>query len=99
MASLTTFNNSNTNSIVDELYQQYVAALRVADLVTGKFLILSRYRKIKLIKSEVVAELKNKLVKVKIINKDSIGNIDSTIALLEYKHKDCRILYFITGYY
>jgi len=98
LVSLTTFNDSNKNSIVDELYLQYVAVFRVVGLVTGEFLILSIYKKIKLIKSEVVARFKDKLVKAEIVNKDLVSDIDSVIALSEYKYEDCRILYFIVGY-
>jgi len=40
----------------------------------------------------------SKLVEVEIVNKDLVGDIDSVIALSEYKYEDCRILYFIVGY-
>ena len=46
----------------------------------------------------IVAKFKDKLVKVEIVNKASVSNADSAIALLEYECKDCRISYFIAGY-
>jgi len=86
------------NLIVEELYLQYAAALRVVGLVIGEFLILSMCRKVEPIKSEVVAKFNDKLVKAEIVNKDLVSDIDSVIALSEYKYEDCRILYFIVGY-
>ena len=98
MVSLTTFDENNINSTVEKLYLQHVAALRAVVLVIGEFLILSMHRKIEPIKSEVAAKFNDKLVKAEIVNKDLVSDIDSVIALSEYKYEDCRILYFIVGY-
>ena len=43
--------------------------------------------------------MQSKQFSIEIINKDLVGDIDSVIAVSEYKYEDCRILYFIVGYY
>jgi len=54
LASLTTFDKSNIEIKVNELYLKYIVVLQAASLVNTKFIILSLYRKIDLIDNKTV---------------------------------------------
>ena len=96
---MTTFNNNNSNKIVDILYVQYIKALVLIGLVKeGTFLVLSQYKNTKIIDATLVKDNLDKLhIEPSTIN--STNTITTTIIIVSYYKKcDSRVLHFIISF-